>query len=476
MTRNRRIYLLDPQHYSPEIIAVAFAKTSRSPKPFDEIANELTDEGSAKFHEKWVVGYGHASVAEHAVLHLAMENVSRLAIETIEGNRLASYTEKSTRYQQWDQDAFYVPEELNDHPLKAVYLSVCEELFSTYQSSVGKVETWLRQTTPREAEESEAAFERRIKPAAVDICRFLLPAASLANVGITINARALEYAICKMLSSPLEEVRAIGSQLKKAGQLETPTLIKYAACNDYLVQTREKMPEYSRDIPQNDSQEQYRLISWDQNGEDQILAAILFRFEERLSFENCLEYVRGLSEARKIELVKELMAERGRYDQPLREFEYAQMSFEIVMDQGAYFEFKRHRMMTQTVQPLTADLGFALPSGIVGAGCETDYLHAMRRVAECFHHLAEWNPEVASYLIANGFNRRILFTMNLREAFHFCRLRAAKNAHFSIRRVAHRIAETIRELYPLLGQYLDVPGDETWQQIEDFYFSDVEIH
>ena len=40
-------------------------------------------------------------------------------------------------------------------------------------------------------------------PAAVDICRFLLPAASLANVGVTINARALEYAICKTAQFPV---------------------------------------------------------------------------------------------------------------------------------------------------------------------------------------------------------------------------------------------------------------------------------
>ncbi len=109
MTKPRRIYLLSPRDLSPETIAVAFAKTSRSPEAFDVIAAELTDARSAKFHEKWVVGYGHASVAEHAVLHLALENVSRLAIETIEGNRLASYTEKSTRYQQWDADAFIYP-------------------------------------------------------------------------------------------------------------------------------------------------------------------------------------------------------------------------------------------------------------------------------------------------------------------------------------------------------------------------------
>ena len=61
---------------------MAFAKTSRSPQSFRKIAAELTAEKSAEFHEKWVVGYGHASVAEHAVLHVAIENVSRLAVET----------------------------------------------------------------------------------------------------------------------------------------------------------------------------------------------------------------------------------------------------------------------------------------------------------------------------------------------------------------------------------------------------------
>ena len=45
-----------------------------------------------------VVGYGHASVAEHAVLHMAVENISRLACDALEDNRLASYTEKSSRY------------------------------------------------------------------------------------------------------------------------------------------------------------------------------------------------------------------------------------------------------------------------------------------------------------------------------------------------------------------------------------------
>src|SRR4030042_71081 len=128
MSNQRRIYTL-PNNLMPEVKAVTFAKCSRSPEPFDKIAAELSEEKSAQFHEKWVVGYGHASVAEHAVLHLAFENVSRLAIECIESHRLASYTEKSTRYQKWGPDDFTVPPELVDPPLRDEFIQTCRFLF-----------------------------------------------------------------------------------------------------------------------------------------------------------------------------------------------------------------------------------------------------------------------------------------------------------------------------------------------------------
>ena len=102
----RRIYPLDPREITEEELAVVFAMTSRRPEPFDQIRDIVTAEKAAAFHERWVLGYGHASVAEHAVLHMAVENVSRLACDTLEDNRLASYTEKSSRYQVLDQGAY----------------------------------------------------------------------------------------------------------------------------------------------------------------------------------------------------------------------------------------------------------------------------------------------------------------------------------------------------------------------------------
>src|SRR5512139_3077089 len=232
--RPRDIYLLNPRELSPEVIAVAFAKTSRSPESFREIAAGLTVEQSAEFHDKWVVGYGHASVAEHAVLHLALENVSRLAIEAIESNRLASYTEKSTRYQVFDRDAYYTPANLAASRYADLYRDTIHLLFDTYFASIEPVRAVILKKYPRHEGENEKRYEGRIRSKWIDNCRYLLPTATLANVGMTANARVLEHAISKLMSHPLEEVREIGAEMKCVAQDEVPTLVKYANRSEYL--------------------------------------------------------------------------------------------------------------------------------------------------------------------------------------------------------------------------------------------------
>ena len=246
--RDREIYLLSPKQLSPETIAVAFAKTSRSPESFRDIAAGLSDEKSAQFHEKWVVGYGHASVAEHAVLHIAFENVSRMAIESIESNRLASYTEKSTRYQKWDGDDFTIPPELEGHALRDEYVQTIRTLFGTYADSLEPVKSLIVKRSPRRENESEEAWDRRIRSQYVDVCRFILPAAALANVGMTANARVLENAIRKMLSHSLQEVRQIGEKLKDVAKVEVPTLVKYAEVVPYLVETSKEFVNWELGI------------------------------------------------------------------------------------------------------------------------------------------------------------------------------------------------------------------------------------
>ena len=476
----REIYLLSPRSLSPETIAVAFAKTSRSPESFRAIAAELSDEKSAQFHEKWVVGYGHASVAEHAVLHIAFENVSRLAIESIEGNRLASYTEKSTRYQKWGLDDFTIPPELEGHPLCGEYVDTIRFLFKTYADSIDPVRSLILERFPRRESEKDEAWDRRIRSKYVDVCRFLLPAASLANVGMTANARVLENTIRKMLSHELAEVRQIGERVKEVALGETPTLVKYADAVPYITETfnnirhsQHLVSGHVHESPEDtqDTTDWCRLIDYDKDGENKIIAAALYRFGQ-MPYAQALSYVKSLDEESKAGLADSVLIYLGKYDVPLRELEYSTYTFDLVMDQGVYAEFKRHRMMTQTPQKLTTRLGYAIPHLITEAGFESQYEVAMESAAKMYEKLYEDNWDVAQYVVPNGFNRRVLAQFNLREAYAFCQLRSAANAHFSIRRLAQRIYEEMARVHPLLTKYIKL-HDETWKAVEEGYFTKV---
>ncbi len=96
----------------------------------------------------------------------------------------------------------------------------------------------------------------------------------------------------------------------------------------------------------------------------------------------------------------------------------------------------------------------------------------MERASQMYEKLYEISPSVAQYVVPNGFNRRVLAQFNLREAYAFCQLRSAANAHFSIRRIAQRVYEELRRVHPLLTKYMRLP-EETWQGIEEDYFTKV---
>ena len=470
MSQKRQIYLLDPKNLSQETIAVTFAKTSRSPLSFREIADELSDEKSADFNEKWVVGYGHSSVAEHAVLHIAAENISRLAVECLESNRLASYTEKSSRYQIWGLDHFYQPAEFSGSKLEKAYQQACELLFTNYQEAVEKVQAYLQKTITPSENESERAYKNRIRTTSADVCRYYLPACSLANVGMTINARALEHAICKMLSHPLEEVRRIGGEIKKVSQDNVPTLVKYADQNPCWMQVSHDFSDIQGKLTfqSNNSGDWLEISHADEQGEERVLAALLVRFGE-VSYHQALQAITNMTADEKAALAERFLGTLSKHDAPLRELEYANIVADIILDQGAYFELKRHRMMTQTPQRFTTRLGFTIPKLISKAGLLDSFVKDMDEIASVYAKLEKDNPEAAAYILPNAYNRRVLLQTNLRSALHFVKLRTAPNAHFAIRRVAQRLASEIQQRFPLFAQYFESDTRETWQSITHDY-------
>jgi len=461
--RERRIYLLDPRRYRPEVIAVAFAKTSRSPEPFDVIAESLNDEAASQFHEKWVIGYGHASVAEHAVLHIAFENISRLAAEAIEGVRLASFTEKSTRFQIIDRESFYVPPEIAASPFRDAYWAVVGRLLETYHAALEPVGRVIESWFPQHPGEGEKAYRTRLRIRAMDVCRYLLPTATLTNVGMTVNARALAHGLRKWLSHPLEEVREIARAVKAAALQEVPTLLKYAEPNAYLQNSAARLRAWAAALPADPAPvDGVRLVSWDPEAEVRLIAACLYRFRA-VSFEAALGWARGLGPEDRRRILADALGGRSPFDVPLRELEHITYTFDCLMDEGAYYDLKRHRMMTQTPQALTAAYGYAIPRAIEEAGMGARYRAAVEAALALWAAMEPAIGEAAAYVLPNAVYRRVLMTMNLREAYHLCRLRGGPNGHFAYRYIAMRIYEAIRAVHPTLAAYMgceDYPSAE----------------
>jgi hypothetical protein len=267
-------------------------------------------------------------------------------------------------------------------------------------------------------------------------------------------------------------VRRAGNEIKQVALAEVPTLIKYADAVPYLEEARKALLSEAEALEpaKQEPGEWCRLLSFDPECEERLLASALFHHSQS-DYAHNVARIRRLSLHERQRLAFTLLGSLQKFDIPVRELEHSSYTFELVIDQGAYFEFKRHRIMSQTVQPLTARLGYAVPRAVVEAGFEDQYRQAMQLAHDTYEKIAAFNPEVASYVVPNAFNRRILFTTNLRSAEHLVSLRSAPNAHFSIRRAAHRIAEEIRKVTPLLGNYLRETQGESWQDVEGKFFT-----
>lgn len=427
-----------------EVVAVLFAYYSRSPgrlrehlaamlaeediQPATSATFALATDKARAFHEKWVVGYGHASVAEHAVVHLAAEDVSILCAKAIEDARLASYTEKSTRYVVFTSDSFVTPPELSASSRDA-YEAACRNLFNTYIKMMPIV---TEAVTARSPGASKAAIQAQ----ACDTLRGLLPASTRTNVGITANARALATMITKMASSPLGEVRATAEQMTAAGRVVTPTLLKHVGASTFRAKPKPRVDERVGGAAwlAAPSPSTARIITYQAAALARVALALIDDGDPDVAG-NQLNWLRNHPfEAKAI--VDEAMAGRGPHDPAPRAFEHATITAELVLDYGAYRDLQRHRLLSPTVPRLTCDLGFKVPDLVRELGLGLAYRAAMIRAAGVWKQLAAEDPHVAQYVVPLGFRVRVLWTLNLRELFHVVELRSAKQGHPSYRRVA----------------------------------------
>lgn len=417
---------------TPESISAAYARISRDPRNVDVLRREAVKqvEKARRSNETIVFGLGHSSVAEHAVFNFDVMRISRLAVEAVEHFRLASFTEKSQRYIRLGRD-HVLPKEIRELGLEKEFKALVSESTEIYRELYTRIE--------------KAGFD---KWTAREDARYLMPLATSAQFGMTVNARELEYMISRLSSHPLDEVRRFASSLSRIARKKAPSLVKYPEPTEYFLGIHRAKEEIRSEYAERTGgrEEPVTLIDHTPEGDRKLAAAIIFS-GGGISYTGAVSRAGRMPDGKRKELIKRTFASIKMHDSVWREFENIHMLFEVVVSASCYAQLKRHRMSTQTVQPYSTALGVSIPRSVLEARGKGIFSRAVKRSESLYRRIARGSPQAAEYVLTNAHRRRVLIGMNLRELHHFSRLRSDIHAQWEIRRISERMcSEAARKL------------------------------
>ena len=329
------------------------------------------------------------------------------------------------------------------------------------------------------------------------MARYLLPLATNTSLGQIVNARTLETQVSRLLSNPVAEIRQLGEKLQAAAagaawnvygadlaglqreiaaldpalgertaalmtrEVKTaPTLVKYAAANDYQIRTRRELRQAAAEIFGDTPVDPAPLVDLVDDAEsvEVEIASTLLYGASHYPYRQIRSRVAELSEARVSEIIDLGVRHRGRHDELLREFSSGQaLRFDILMDIGGFRDMHRHRRCVQILQAFTPQHGYAVPEGVPEAGVQPLYEETVRGAHAAFRKLASGSaPEAAEsacYVLPLATQNRALFKMDFAEALYISELRSAPQGHFSYRRVAWEMYLAVQRTHPNLAKY-----------------------
>lgn len=439
---------------TPEVISAAYARISRSTKSADALRMEALKEidKARSSNSRIIFEMGHASVAEHAVFNIDIVGISRYLTELVQRSRLASFTEKSQRYVTFSRD-YIIPPELSKYPkLKKAFKEKIDPLFDEYENSYKLILGHYQKSLPRLANRDREALAK-------EDARYILPLATKTQMGLTINARSLETLLRRLAKSPLQEAQELKDELIAAVEPITPSLIRHVEPDGFSGEVNLEKVGFTGFMQQElpwvealDMETKLRLVHKPHNPDDAVLAAIIYQQGE-LNYETNLETVSKLPKVIKRQLWNQVFANLKPWHKLPRAFEMAEFGFEITMSESCWAQFKRHRFCTALRKgsaPSTPKFPDIIKQIRHGKRWET--------LCEAAHNWGyNLHPQLAylaPYTRLNASVMTVYVKMNLREIYHFIRLRADEHAQWEIREIAQEMARIIRNLAPQAAAWL----------------------
>jgi thymidylate synthase ThyX len=474
----RRIFL-DEFHGGDGLAAGVLGAAMGSPSPDDAALKRARD-----FYDRVLVGYGDDSVAQLGGAHVACERISNVAAKRIEDSRIGiAFLEKSTRYVRFDQKdedgnwLFHREARLMASRHRDAYLALMERLFSTYAAQIDPMIEGIRRLLPIEEVEvrhpktgeplpwadvardaellkmATRAYGATVRAHACDVMRSYLPGATLTNVGIFASGQAFEHLVNRLLSEDLAECATLGEAMKRELDDVIPAFVKRAKRSDYLAAIRGRARAATAELlpPAAPSSAPVRLLDVDPEGEEKVLAALLFPHASQ-PLDAVRARVRAMPAPERAARMAELASlRRNRRDKPPRALEAVDYTFDVLGNFGIYRDLHRHRILSQQRQLFTTAHGYDIPPELDEIGGRAAFEEGMGRAHDLHEALRMDFPEEAQYVVPFAFRARWTMRMNLREAVHFCELRSMPQGHPDYRVVVQEMWRKVEEAHPSLA-------------------------
>ena len=450
---------------TPEVLSAAYARISRDPRPINEIRKTSREEvdKSRKSNSTIIFKMGHHSVAEHAVFNLDILGVSRYVMEEVEKFRLCAYTEKSQRYITLDKDHL-IPDEIKGLKLEKVFLDMIQEQNEMYFFLFERLKKHIFNKNPELAKDPKK--HNLLEGWAKEDARYIVSLATETQVGQTINARNAELLLRRFASHPLSEVKKLGRAIYEQISSIAPSIVIFHEANDRDSKTYPELKKLSDKIlgntPDAAEGEEVELVEYTQDADD-IIAASLLHASSGLSFGKCKNKVKSFSQEKKLEIFKTSWRNMQLYDSMLREFEYVNLTFNIILSSACFGQLKRHRMSTITSQAYNPSLGVTIPESIKEIGMESKFNSVIDKTNQVYNQINKEVALAAPYILTNAHRKRVLIRVNARELYHISRLREDTHAQWDIQNISRAMARKAKEVMPLT--FALIGGKDRYSQI-----------
>ncbi len=435
---------------TPEILSAAYARISRDPRPVNELREAARAEvkRARQSNKNIIFKMGHHSVAEHAVFNFDVLGVSRLAVEELQKFRLCSFTEKSQRYITLKDD-FVLPKEIKNAGKEKIFIDTIRAQNDLYRKLFRQLKPYVFEKNKNLAEDPKK--HTILEGWAKEDARYVVSLATHGQLGMTVNARNLEYMIRRFASKDLEEIKELNRNLYELAKEVAPSIILFTESNDFDARTYKDLKTSSKDFLREElpvDSGPVRLVDFSPDADVKLTAALLFSASSR-SYETCLKRAQRLTPEQKKAYVKKAFQYMEFYDFVLREFEYINLTFELVVSATCFAQLKRHRMATITTQAYDPSLGVTIPLSIRDIGAAKEFEEIISKTDDVYYQLKSSLEKGEEYILTNAHCKRVLLHINARELYHISRLREDPTAQWDIREVSRRMSKLAEDVLPL---------------------------